>query len=69
LALTQNAINFLTIKNIDTLETITRALAGFSQGLKTTDAGQLVDVDDRVVSAGNDMTNDCLADRARAASV
>ncbi|MNP33767.1 hypothetical protein D3C76_1270280 [compost metagenome] len=68
LVLLQNAVNLHAVTDINPLENIARALADLSQGFKISGISQLIDVDYRVAGVGDDMSNDCRADKARAAS-
>jgi hypothetical protein len=63
LMLTQNTINLVSITDINAFERIPLALTDFSQRLKVAGVGQLIDVNDRVGGTGDDMANDCRADK------
>ncbi|MNO94569.1 hypothetical protein D3C76_861890 [compost metagenome] len=67
LVLAQNPIDLFTVTNINTLEYISRILADSCQGLKVARISELIDVNDRIGSVGNDMTDDCRADKSGAA--
>ncbi|MNY12072.1 hypothetical protein D3C86_1451370 [compost metagenome] len=63
LMLAQHPIHLLTVTDIDTFERVTRVLADFGQRLEVTGVSQLVDVNNRVGGVGDDMANDCRADK------
>jgi hypothetical protein len=67
LVLTQDTVNLITIADIDALESVTRVLADFCQGLQIAGVSQLIDIDDRIRSIGDDVTDDCRANEAGAA--
>ncbi|MCY1434572.1 hypothetical protein D9M71_506360 [compost metagenome] len=67
LVFTQDAVYLVTVTDVNAFENIPRTLANFGQRLKITSISQLIDVNDRVGSVGDDMTDDCRADKPGAA--
>jgi hypothetical protein len=67
LVLTEYTIQCLAVTDVDVLESISRILIDRLQGLQVARISELVDVDDRVSGAGNNVTNDRRADKASAA--
>lgn len=55
----QDAVELIPSVDVDALKHITRVPADFGQRLKVTGISQLIDVNDRVGSVGDDMTDDC----------
>ena len=67
LVLMQNPIYLVTVTNINALEHVPRVLADIGQGLKVARISELIDVNDRVGRAGDNMADDRRTDESGAA--
>jgi hypothetical protein len=67
LVLTQNTINLLAITDINAFECVTLVLTNLGQRLQIAGVSQFIDVNDRIGGVGDDVTDDCRADKPGAA--
>ncbi|MNL06150.1 hypothetical protein D3C87_1267800 [compost metagenome] len=67
LMLAQNSVDLVTVTNINVFEQVSRVLADSCQGLKVTRISELIDINDRIGSAGDDMADDRRTDKSGAA--